>query len=103
MWHDERREYRKAYGDLAKMDSKPSIVQEFDSIDDWLMSSVLVALLRSYPDLSDDEIIQKGKDFAKKLYMPNTKHLWRNHINLVHRLGLRSLASRIRRELFSLL
>lgn len=85
------------------MDKKTPVVQEFDSVDDWLMSSVLVALLRSYPDLSDDEIIQKGKDFAKRLYMPNTKHLWRNQVNLVHRLGIRALASRIRRELFSLL
>jgi hypothetical protein len=82
---------------------RPSVITEFDDTDDWIMSSVLVAIMHANPGIDPDEAVQKGREFARKLYAPNSSHLWRRQVNRVSRIGLRAIASRIRRELHKLL
>jgi hypothetical protein len=82
---------------------KPNVITEFDGVDDWIMSSVLVAIMHANPGITPDEAVKKGREFARKLYTPNSSHLWRRQVDRVSRIGLRAIASRIRRELHKLL
>jgi hypothetical protein len=82
---------------------KPNVITEFDGVDDWIMSSVLVAIMHANPGITPDEAVQKCQEFARKLYTPNSSHLWRRQVDRLSRIGLRAIASRIRRELHKLL
>lgn len=82
---------------------KSNVITEFDGIDDWIMSSVLVAIMHANPGITTDDAVQKGREFARRLYAPNSSHLWRRQVDRVNRVGLRAIASRIRRELHKLL
>lgn len=82
--------------------SSPSL-NEFDNSDDWMMTIILVAILRANPKATDDDVVKIGKDFVKRLHMPRTNHLWRKQLDRVKRTGIRAAASRIRRELFELI
>jgi hypothetical protein len=88
--------------DEKKKPSSPSL-NEFDNSDDWMMTMILVAILRTNPEASDDDVVRIGKDFVKRLHMPRTNHLWRKQLDRVKRTGVRAAASRIRRELFELI
>lgn len=83
--------------------TESNVITEFDGVDDWIMSSVLVAIMHANPGITTDDAVQKGREFARKLYAPNSSHLWRRQVDRVNRVGLRAIASRIRRELHKLL
>jgi hypothetical protein len=87
----------------AEKIEKPNVITEFDGVDDWIMSSVLVAIMHANSGITPEEAVQKGREFARKLYAPNSSYLWRRQVDRVNRIGLRAIASRIRRELHKLL
>jgi len=78
-------------------------VSEFDNADDWIMSVMLVAIMHANPGISTGDAMKKGMDLAKRIYAPNSQHLWKRQIDRMERLGVRAIASRIRRELYKLL
>lgn len=82
---------------------KKEVIAEFDDIQDFILSSITVALLQVSPNLSDKEVILQAQGLAKKIYAPNSAHIWRRPISRIRRVGLRAIASRIRRQLYELL
>jgi hypothetical protein len=83
--------------------SAPEAITEFDNVEDWMMTMILVAIMHANPGVDEKEAIEIGRAFVKKLHMPNSAHLWRRQINRVQRTGVRAAASRIRRELYKLI
>lgn len=78
-------------------------VNEFDSEGDFLLSMIMVALMHVNPDLTPEEAIEQGRDWAKRMWTPNKKHVWRKQAMRIKRHGVRAEASKIRREMFKLL
>jgi hypothetical protein len=64
---------------------------------------ILVAMMHASPDLKPEDAIKKGKEWARKLYMPRSDHLWRRQTSRIGRYGIRAEASKIRREMFKLI
>lgn len=85
--------------DLEKKDA----ITEFDSMEDWMLSMILVAVMHANSEMDADAAIKEGKSWVKKLYMPRTEHLWRKQTTRIKRSGLRAEASKIRREMFKLI
>lgn len=88
---------------LKKVPTKKEAITEFDSMEDWLLSMILVALMHANPGLSPEEAIKNGKEWVRRLYMPRTDYLWRRQTTRMHRHGIRAEASKIRREMFKLI
>lgn len=82
--------------------SKPRIT-EFDNVNDWIMSMIMVSLLHANPEMTPEEAMKFGKEIARKLSMPRTEALWRKQIVRINRHGIRAEASKIRREMFKLI
>jgi len=82
---------------------KKKRITEFENMDDWILSMILVSLMHAEPDLTPEQAVLKGKEWAKKLYMPRMSHLWLEQTTRIKRHGIRAEASKIRRELFKLI
>jgi hypothetical protein len=82
---------------------KKKRITEFEGLDDWVLSMILVSLMHADPDLTPEQAIEEGKKWVRKLYMPRTSHLWREQTTRIKRNGVRAEASKIRRELFKML
>ena len=76
---------------------------EFEDIGDWMLTMMLVAMMHVHPDKSPEEAIEEGREWAKKLWQPGTRHLWRTQAARIKRRGIRAEASKIRREMYKLL
>ena len=86
--------------------SKESVVTpitEFDNVEDWMMTMILVAIMHANPGIAPEKAVEVGRAFVKGLHLPNTSHLWRKQVDRIDRTGIRAAASRIRRELFKLI
>ena len=68
-----------------------------------MMSMILIAVMHANPSISATEAVDVGREFIKGLYAPNTRHKWKKQADRVGRVGIRAVASRIRRELFKLI
>ena len=90
-------------GALKKVPTKVDAVTEFDSMEDWMLSMILVAVMHAFPDLSPDDAMKEGKTWVRRLYLPRTDYLWRKQIARLQRHGLRAEASKIRREMYKLI
>jgi len=88
---------------LLKTPMKKDSITEFDSMEDWLLSMILVAVMHSNPGLTPEEAIDEGKTWVRRLYLPRTNYLWRKQTVRMKQRGIRAEASRIRRELFKLI
>jgi len=90
-------------GDDEKKKGDSDEITEFDNLDDWVLSMILVALMHANPELSPNDAIEEGKKWSRKLYMPRMNNLWRRQTSRIKRYGIRAEASKIRRELFKML
>ena len=88
---------------LLKVPTKKDEITEFDSMEDWLLSMILVAVMHANPKLTPEEAIEDGKNWVRRLYMPRTEYLWRKQTTRINRHGVRAEASKIRRELFKMI
>jgi len=79
------------------------VITEFDNMDDWILSMILVSLMHANPDLTPREAVKLGKKWVKKLYMPRNEHVWQRQTSRIKRYGIRAEASKIRREMFKLI
>jgi hypothetical protein len=82
---------------------RKSPITEFESADDWMMTMILVGVMHQNPGIDSKEAIRIGKEWAKKLHMPRSEVLWKKQTDRIARSGIRSQASKIRRELFKLI
>lgn len=82
--------------------TKPRL-SEYEDQGDFLLTMIMVALMHVNPDKSAEEVIEEGREWAKKLWMPNMKHRWRTQAIRIKRRGVRAEASKIRREMYKLL
>ncbi len=92
--------------DLPQASSQPEqtkIITEFESVEDWVMSVVLVAFMHANPEASPAEAIEKAQAMMRSLHLPREAHRWKRQLTRVKRLGIRAEASKIRRELFKLI
>jgi hypothetical protein len=87
----------------AKKEAPAVPITEFDNVEDWMMTTILVSIMHANPGIAPEKAVEIGKAFVKKLHMPNTAHLWRRQVDRIDRTGIRAAASRIRRELFKLI
>lgn len=98
---------RNKSGELKQKDAentgKKSNITEFDNMDDWMLSMILVAVMHANPDVSADEALKIGKEWVRKLYIPRSDYLWRKQAVRINRVGLRAEASKIRREMYKLI
>ena len=78
-------------------------IGEYDSKDDWILTMILMAVMYANPSAKLQDVIAASKDWARKMGMPNSDHLWRKQRSRIEHRGVRAEASRIRRELYSLL
>ena len=78
-------------------------ITEFDNLDDWVLSMIMIAIMHAEPDLSPEDAIKLGKVWARRLYLPKTNYLWRTQAIRIKRHGIRAEASKIRRELYKML
>lgn len=83
--------------------AKKDVITEFDSLDDWMLSMLLVAVMHANPGMNQDEALIEGKKWAKELYLPRTNYLWRKQLARIARHGIRAEASKIRREMFKMI
>jgi len=82
---------------------KKKRISEFDDQSDFVLTMMMVALMHIDPELSPEEAIKSGKEWARKLGTPNKDYLWRKQAIQIKKQGIRAAASRIRRELFKLI
>ena len=88
---------------IPKEPGKKNIITEFDSMEDWMLSMIIVAVMHANPEMSPDEAITEGQQWARKLYLPRMDYLWRKQIIRIDRHGIRAEASKIRREMFKMI
>lgn len=92
--------------DVANMPKEPGkkeAITEFDSMEDWMLSMIMVAAMHANPGMTPEEALVEGKMWVKKLYLPRTDYLWRKQITRIRRHGIRAEASKIRREMFKMI
>ena len=87
----------------AKKSKPREVITEFDSVEDWILSMILVSVMHVNPGIDSDAAIKIGKEWVKKLYMPRSGHVWKKQTARINRYGVRAEASKIRRELFKLI
>ena len=83
--------------------AKKKRITEFEDENDWILSMILVAIMHGNPGLSPDEAVEEARKIAKRLYLPNTRHIWRRQVLRIKRRGVRAEASAIRREMYKLI
>lgn len=86
-----------------KGDDEKDRITEFNDLDDWILSMILVSFMHANPDMSSRDAIKEGKMWAKKLFIPRSNSLWTRQTARLNRYGIRAEASKIRRELFKLI
>jgi len=84
-------------------DKKKKVITEFEDMDDWVLSMILVSIMHANPDMTPNEAIALGKKWVKKLHMPRHEHIWQKQTSRIRRFGIRAEASKIRREMFKLI
>lgn len=84
-------------------EEKPEAITEFENVDDFVLSMLLVSLLHANPGITAEEAVKYGKQWVRKLYLPRSEHIWRKQTSRIKRFGIRAEASKIRREMFKLL
>jgi hypothetical protein len=92
--------------DLPKAPDQPEtkkIITEFDNVDDWVMSMILVAFMHANPGMKPEEAIKHAQQTARTLALSREHHRWKKQMTRIGRLGLRAEASKIRREMFKLI
>lgn len=93
----------KGRGTKGKDPPEKEVITEFEGMDDWILSMLLVAIMHANPGMSPDDAIKIGKEWVKRLYMPRHEHIWRRQTSRIRRYGIRAEASKIRREMFKLI
>jgi len=86
-----------------KPPNKKKQITEFASIDDFIMSMILVAFAHANPDMDMDEVMAEARKFVRVLYMPRMSHVWKRQRSRLDRFGIRCEASKIRREMYKLI
>ena len=92
-----RREKRK------QLKKEKKRLSEFKDVGDWVLTMIMVALMHVNPDKQPEDVVEEGREWAKKIWQPNMKHIWRSQAIRIKRHGVRAEASKIRREMFKLL
>ena len=90
---------------LAKrrVKEKKAVITEFEDMEDWVLSMVIVAVMHATPGIKTEEAVKVGRQWSRKLHMPRTEHLWNRQRIRIDRIGLRAEASKIRREMYKLI
>lgn len=82
---------------------KEGPLTEFENEDDFILSSMLIAIMHANPDMDVDDAVKEAKKWVARLHAPKTEHLWKNQVAEIRRFGVRAKASKIRRELYKLI
>ena len=86
-----------------KEPEEKKVVTEFENLDDWILSMVLVAIMHANPGMEAKDAIKIGREWMRRLFLPRTDYMWRTQVVRINRTGIRAEASKIRRELFKLI
>lgn len=85
------------------VEKKKKVITEFDDMDDWILSMVLVSFMHANPDMTPRDAIKLGREWIYRAHLPRHEHMWRKQMSRISRYGIRAEASKIRRELFKLI
>jgi hypothetical protein len=86
-----------------KQPTKKSVVDEFDDYTDFILTIILIAVMKVNPDIGPEAAIKKSFEWARKMGTPNNAHLWRKQAIRINRVGVSAEVSKLRRELRKML
>ncbi len=71
----------------------------YKTLNDWLVTLLLVGLRHAIPDSTNEEAIEIGTILAQHLRLPNSRPTWKLKANEIDRIGLSQAIVRVSLEL----
>lgn len=74
-------------------------LQHYADMTEWVMHLLLVGIMHAVPEAKTEDAIKVAQFITHRLYLPNSKSLWRVASNWVERHGIVQASRRVMQEL----